>query len=673
LSETYRIVALGLNEGVDKAQAATQLASLFKTGVAQVAPLLTGERVSVKKGLDLQAASRYHQALEQAGVRSAIEPEDATATSFAAALAAQKAGEFEHARTLYVALAEQGVALASYNLATLYTGDGGLPVDLIEAYKWMGIAADDGEADAPAMRDKLGEALSWVEVANARQRTAAWLGRHRKPGPALPDEKIRLEREAREGRYPVEMLKKLLPRLQPAARRRADIATVPLTDDLSIAFFFAILGRDDFLSPDEIKAIGLAPDTLRDMAINNMHHALQDSFEVARMSLEADDGSGHTVPLFHQLKIGAGLDAACLALPVFWETARQQVKGELRIAVPTRDDCYFCGADEAIPLMAMCDVARDTFAEAGEGALSAQLYTVDADGVVHVVEGAAAAATPRPAGQDPGTPAAPAQTHFASDPGNITLSEARLFKLTPELNDPKEPLETRRKLIDRTAEHLGQGDARAAVVIDAAKGIVAAYTDEMDCVVLLRFERHFAVNERWQDGTRLLTVNRYGFKRDGVAPDLQPAPGAVTEFGNFTPLIADLLTEDRQALDVAKARIGEAEWLRAQALGQALWRKGATPREGRPLWSGDPVMASAAPMQIVVEIGEEEAADKIGFESALKAIGGALVSLFFLIGFARAMVGKPADGTFFFALFVIVAMAGTFIYCARRIAKWMSQ
>jgi hypothetical protein len=272
-------------------------------------------------------------------------------------------------------------------------------------------------------------------------------------------------------------------------------------------------------------------------------------------------------------------------------------------------------------------------------------------------------------------PAAPAPSHFASDPGRITLSEARLFKLTPELDNPNEALETRRALIGSTAEHLREGDARAAVVIDAAKGIVAAYTDEMDCAVLLRFDRAFAINERWQDGTRLLTVNRYGFKQDGMAPDLQVAPGAVTEFGNVIPLIADLLTEDRQALDAAKARIGEAEWLRAQALGQALWRKGVTPREGRPLWSGKPVAATPALVaaEMAAMMAMEQPADEIGLESALKAIGGGLVSLFFLVGFARSLVGKPVGQMYFFSCFVIVAMAGTFVYCARRVARWMSQ
>ena len=186
--------------------------------------------------------------------------------------------------------------------------------------------------------------------------------------------------------------------------------------------------------------------------------------------------------------------------------------------------------------------------------------------------------------------AAPAS--HASNRGNMTLSPARLRALQPQLfgADPSEEADRRRRQwIQLIGEQLADGDARAAVVIDAEQGIVAAYADELDGVALLKFDPRIAHANDWQAGTRLLSVNTYNPRAQGLARDLVPGPKDSGHWGNFRPMIADLLTDDAARLAAAKAGIGEDEWTRALQMGRSAHAaKASKPRDGRPLGCSTP-------------------------------------------------------------------------------------
>src|SRR5262249_51250149 len=59
-------------------------------------------------------------------------------------------------------------------------------------------------------------------------------------------------------------------------------------------------------------------------------------------------------------------------------------------------------------------------------------------------------------------------------------------------------------------EQLQHGDSRAAIVVCTAPLLVAAYSDELDCIAMLRFPNTFAEEYKLWVGSRLLTVNTYG-------------------------------------------------------------------------------------------------------------------------------------------------------------------
>lgn len=185
----------------------------------------------------------------------------------------------------------------------------------------------------------------------------------------------------------------------------------------------------------------------------------------------------------------------------------------------------------------------------------------------------------------------------ASNPGGVRLSEDKLRHLHPELfpmprrlwassseRTSNEGLAGRRELI---AEHLRNGDSRAAIVVSTHPLIVAAYTDELDCVALLRFARQLAFAYGLKLGSRLLTINTYSSQ--GECPeDILPGPGDTGNFINFQPIIADFLSDDMEQVETHKSCITEEEWERAAEFGRQMLARGIRPRDGSPLRSGQP-------------------------------------------------------------------------------------
>jgi hypothetical protein len=180
----------------------------------------------------------------------------------------------------------------------------------------------------------------------------------------------------------------------------------------------------------------------------------------------------------------------------------------------------------------------------------------------------------------------------ASDPGQCKLSEERLRRLQPELfagepgalGDESGLQEYRESL----AEHLMSGDSRAAVVVSTTPLVVAAYTDELDCVALLQFPDYLVAELGLRVRSRLLTVNRYQFPGGNRPGDLVPGPADTRRYINFTPLIADFMVADVEGLKRRKKSISETEWERAVKLSQELEAWGITPRDGRPFYCHKP-------------------------------------------------------------------------------------
>jgi hypothetical protein len=182
----------------------------------------------------------------------------------------------------------------------------------------------------------------------------------------------------------------------------------------------------------------------------------------------------------------------------------------------------------------------------------------------------------------------------ASDPIPIRLSDAKLRQIQPELYGPQSAtveMQRGKRILNAgqvrmmISEHLSFGDSRAAVVIFGNPLLVAAYTDEQDAVVLLRFPQFLAGQYQLTEGGRLLTVNTYG-KGKRMAADILPGPAAISRWTNFYPLVAEFLSDDLDVIERRKAAISQREWQRATQFGEAaVALPSPRVRDGRPMFS----------------------------------------------------------------------------------------
>lgn len=179
----------------------------------------------------------------------------------------------------------------------------------------------------------------------------------------------------------------------------------------------------------------------------------------------------------------------------------------------------------------------------------------------------------------------------ASDPGGFRLSSAKLKTIRPDMFGIrailiKLPLVQLQRVCIK--EHLLNGDSRAAVVVRTAPLLIAAYSDDLDCVAMLRFPDALGADYGLAVGSRLITANTYSMSAD-CDTDLIPGPLRCAPWTKFNPLIADFISDDVTRLDARKSQISESEWERAAALGEAyLSSKPNLTRDGRPIFAARP-------------------------------------------------------------------------------------
>jgi phage FluMu protein Com len=189
----------------------------------------------------------------------------------------------------------------------------------------------------------------------------------------------------------------------------------------------------------------------------------------------------------------------------------------------------------------------------------------------------------------------------ASDPGNVSLSREKLEVLYPNFFTSSGLLMRVWKSLAGSApfspsaidKHLRFGDSRAAVVVSVSPLLVAAYSDERDCVVMLKFSEELVATYRLKPGSRLITVNTYMQGPKRPVADLIEGPLSRGNWHNVIPMIADFLSDDRGSIESRKQAIRDEEWQRTAMLGaEYVQKKPGKARDGRPLDSWKPCVTS---------------------------------------------------------------------------------
>ncbi len=132
--------------------------------------------------------------------------------------------------------------------------------------------------------------------------------------------------------------------------------------------------------------------------------------------------------------------------------------------------------------------------------------------------------------------------------------------------------------------HLLLGDTRAAIVVSTSPLLIAAYTDELDCVAMLKFPERVLTQFNLEVKQRLVTINLYSKETD-EGTDLTFGTRNKGNWTSFCPLIGDFLTDDEEQINLRKSQIREGEWERTWKLAQEyLKEKPNLFRDGLPFW-----------------------------------------------------------------------------------------
>jgi len=178
----------------------------------------------------------------------------------------------------------------------------------------------------------------------------------------------------------------------------------------------------------------------------------------------------------------------------------------------------------------------------------------------------------------------------ASDPVPIEVNGSLLARFRREFGFRRRMSARWRNPVGLLAEHMQLGDSRAALVVSIEPHVVvAAYTDEIDCVAMLRFPNWVSETYPVGMGSRLLTVNTYQYLSEGRAVDLVPGEYSTERYGNFFPIIAEFIAADVGPIEERKTQIDEHEWeLAARFAAEYRAKFGELARDGNPYRSEFP-------------------------------------------------------------------------------------
>lgn len=77
--------------------------------------------------------------------------------------------DYKKALQWFSKAAEQGEALAQYNLGLMYFNGFGVPQDYVQAYKWFNLSAAQGNEKARENRDSLLKKMTSAQIAEGQR------------------------------------------------------------------------------------------------------------------------------------------------------------------------------------------------------------------------------------------------------------------------------------------------------------------------------------------------------------------------------------------------------------------------------------------------------------------------------------------------------------------------
>jgi hypothetical protein len=124
----------------------------------------------------------------------------------------------------------------------------------------------------------------------------------------------------------------------------------------------------------------------------------------------------------------------------------------------------------------------------------------------------------------------------AENQANVKFSYKKYYSFRNKINRKFSERFRSDMRIDFVTRTLFYGDTQPAVVVSTNPLLIAAYSDEMDAVVMLRFPEEFAEQYDLSVGSRLTTSNVY-FTGNKVADDIHVGANYSRQYVDFVPIV----------------------------------------------------------------------------------------------------------------------------------------
>lgn len=133
---------------------------------------------------------------------------------------------------------------------------------------------------------------------------------------------------------------------------------------------------------------------------------------------------------------------------------------------------------------------------------------------------------------------------WASNPGRLMLSEIKFEEISNIIcKNPKE-IKLLKKNKNKIIEHLRYGDTQPAIVVSTKPLIISSYSDELDCVVMLKYDEKIKEKYNLNIGNRLVTINLYSYETNNS--DLIIGENVTCEFKDVLPIVGLFLSDDEE-------------------------------------------------------------------------------------------------------------------------------
>ena len=151
----------------------------------------------------------------------------------------------------------------------------------------------------------------------------------------------------------------------------------------------------------------------------------------------------------------------------------------------------------------------------------------------------------------------------ASNQANVKFSYKKYYSFRNRINTTFGGRFHSDMCIDYVARALCYGDTQPALVVSVSPLTIAAYSDEMDGVLMLRFPDEFVDKFNLYPGMRLTTSNVY-FRENRFPADIVTGEDYCNQYTDFMPIVQLFLGKNDEKIQAKTELFGEDIWDRVK-------------------------------------------------------------------------------------------------------------